>query len=118
MADWVQDINWLGHAASGIIGAVVALISKAFFGGVRVGQMQGAIEVSISDAERRVDDKLEATGQAFDETLRGLRQKINDVELTAEKRFLQKSDFEDFRKEYREDVRDLKALIRSGSGHQ
>lgn len=117
MADGVQDINWLGHAASGIIGAVVALISKAFFGGVRVGKMQGAIEVKITEAEQRIGTKIESETGAFDETLKGLRQKINDVELAAERRFLLKDDFDKFHQEYRDNTREIMQLIR-GSGHK
>lgn len=47
----------------------------------------------------------------FGETLKGLRQKINDVELDTERRFVAKDDFNDFREEYREDMRDLKKKI-------
>ena len=66
----------------------------------------------IDDAELRIEQKVEEGTSMFDETLKGLRQKINDVELDTEKYFLRKNEFDDFRKEYREDTRDIKAMIR------
>ncbi len=47
----------------------------------------------------------------FDETLKALRQKINDVELSTAKYFVAKGEFDDFRYEFREDMRDLKSKI-------
>lgn len=47
----------------------------------------------------------------FKESFEGLRRQQDDHKLDVEKRFLLKDDFRDFRDEYREDMRDLKASI-------
>ena len=47
----------------------------------------------------------------FDQMVGNIRQRINEVELEAQRNFVAKPDFEDFRKEYREDMRDLKNSI-------
>lgn len=73
--------------------------------------MNLALQEAVSMSEKQIESKIEEARQSFDETLKGLRQKINDVELDAERRFLLKNDFNDFREEYREDIRDLKALV-------
>jgi len=47
-----------------------------------------------------------------------IRQKINDVEINAERSFVSKRDFDEWRSEYREDMRDLKQSIASIAGKQ
>lgn len=51
------------------------------------------------------------TADEFRDTFAALRQKINDVELETERRFVDKDDFKNFVKEYREDTRDIKSAI-------
>lgn len=109
----MENFQW-GHLISGVVGAVAALVSRAFFGGIRIGQMQGAVDVKIADSERAMKQYIAAEVGAFDETFKGLRQKINDVELDVERRFLSKDDFNDFREEIRQDFREVKSLIRNG----
>lgn len=109
----IDSFHW-EHFATGLIGVVIGAIGKVFLGGIRVGRIQGALEMKIANSDKRTDEKLRTEIGAFDETLKGLRQKINDVELDVERRFLPKGDFNDFREEYREDMRDIKKLIRSG----
>ena len=61
--------------------------------------------------KNEVNESKEALVEQFKESFSGLRQKINDVELDAQKTFVNKDDFKEFREEYRDDMRDLKALI-------
>ena len=111
-----MDIQWM-HAAAGILGALCGAIGGIFVGGYRVGKIEGKLTLSIAESEKRIEDKVDIATAAFDETLKGLRQKINDVEKDALLRYLPKEEFNDFRGEYREDIRELKALIRNGNGH-
>ena len=107
-------MNWeWAHAVAAIIGAIFGAVGGIFVGGYRVGQIEGALQLSIAAGEKRIEAKLEEGVHDFDETLKGLRQKINDVELDTERRFLQKGEFDDFRKEYREDIREMKSLLRA-----
>lgn len=99
--------------------AVIALLAGGLGGLVarvwQVAQIEGRlklhIKTCISDCEKRFEEKVARATDAFDETLKALRQKINDVELDMVKHFVAKGDFDDFRAEYREDMRDLKNSI-------
>lgn len=97
--------------ASALVGAVGGLIAGVW----RVARIEQEVRKDlteqIDEAIRVHDDRLQAIAAQFDETLKGLRQKINDVELSTERHFVAKMDFDDFRKEYRVDMRDLKQSI-------
>src|SRR6266403_1913128 len=107
-AEWA---NFIIGALSAGGGALAGLVVGVW----RVARIEGRLKLylkdSISDCEKRFEDKVDRVTDVFDETLKGLRQKINDVELETERRFLPKGDFDDFRNEYREDMRDLKDSI-------
>lgn len=109
-----MNLEW-AHAFAAIIGAVFGMVGSIFTGGWRLGRIESRLklhfEQAMNESERRIEEKLEEGRQAYDETLKGLRQKINDVELDTERRFVAKDDFNDFREEYREDMRDLKKSI-------
>lgn len=49
----------------------------------------------------------------FKETFEGIRRQMDEHRFYTEKDFMKKEDFRDFRDEYREDMRDLKASIAS-----
>lgn len=110
----MADLEW-AHAIAALLGAVGGAAGGIFAGGWRLGRIEGRLKLSfqahINESEKRIEDKVEQARDAFDETLKALRQKINDVELGTERNFVPKNDFEDFRKEYREDMRDIKASI-------
>jgi hypothetical protein len=112
----MPGLEWL-HAITAALGALFGVVAGIFSGGWRLGRIEGRLKLHFQEAidvrEKRIEEKLDEARGSFDETLKGLRQKINDVELHAERRFLPKDDFNDFREEYREDMRDLKALISS-----
>lgn len=104
----VVELEW-AHAVVAVLGAVAGAASGIFAGGWRLGRIESRLKLSfqqaITDSEKRLEAKVDEERHAFDETLRALRQKINDVEMGAEKRFLQKEDFAEFRQEYRDDMK-------------
>lgn len=108
------DFQWV-QAISALLGAFIGLVGGIFSVGRHLGRMESRLKLdlvkSLGETEKRIEDNVQQSQNAFDETLKGLRQKINDVELGSEKRFLPKEEFGDFRQEYREDMRDLKELI-------
>ena len=69
------------------------------------------LQRDISKIDRSASDRNDKMSREFGETVAAVRQKINDVELNSERFFVAKGDFDDFRKEYREDMRDLKSSI-------
>ena len=104
----MAGLEW-AHAAAAIIGAMFGAAASIFTGGWRLGRIESRLKLhfqeAINESEKRIEEKVERAGSNFDETLKGLRQKINDVELDTERRFLLKDSFDDFREEYREDIR-------------
>lgn len=116
------------HLIIAVIAASVAAVGGLIGGVWRVSRIEQGIrddfKKDIADVENEARDRviaaearcaadIKAAGGIFDETLKGLRQKINDVELEMVRGFVSKPDFDEFRKEYREDMRDLKASIAS-----
>lgn len=95
----------LGSALFGGVGGLVAGVWRV----ARVHtDLRREITKEISEAMKALEEKVDHTVTQFDETLKGLRQKINDVELDTARSYVVREDFDDFRKEYREDMRDLK----------
>ncbi len=105
--DWP---HWISGIA-GFLGIVTGAASWLFRAGGIGPKMQTDFKTAVDSAERRIEDQMDAATQHFDETLRGLREKINAVELNTERHFLPKEDFNAFIREYREDMRDVKAML-------
>ena len=74
-------------------------------------ELRRDITQEIAEATHDLAEKIDNETGHFDETLRGLRQKINEVELHIERKFVGKEDFNSFREEWREDMRELKKNI-------
>lgn len=108
------NLEW-AHVIFAASGAVVGAVGGLIAGVWRIARIEAGLEMSIqtgiSASEKRFEEKVDRAAEQFDETLRAMRQKINDVELDAVKNFVAKPDFDDFRREYREDMRDLKHSI-------
>src|SRR6266436_1905528 len=105
-----------------MVGAAVGIISGTWKFASTVARMDRDIRKEFSDREARLyekiagaiadrEAKLSELSYQFDETLKALRQKINDVELSTSKYFVAKGEFDDFRSEFRVDMRDLKSKI-------
>lgn len=123
MADW----DWVKSAAQ-IAAPLITGIAGLFLGTWQAGKRQGKQE---SDAEaklkaeiaKELDAKIEgfkaemrtAVAEALEaneafiksvgDSFSALRQKINDVELETERRFLPRASFDSFVEEYRENQR-------------
>src|SRR5262245_23292685 len=110
MADW----EWI-HAALGVGGFAMGVGSTVFACGRWVGRaeerLKSEFKTALTESEKRIEEKVDEARTAFDETLRGLRQKVNDVEKDVVAKYLPREEFTDFRKEYREDMREIKASI-------
>ena len=102
------DLEWAHFLFAGL-GAIGGAAGGLIAGVWRVANIEHNIRKDftqdIAEATQELSDKLTSLAGNFDETLRGLRQKINDVELTSERRFLLRETFDDFREEYRDDVK-------------
>ena len=70
-------------------------------------EVRKEMAAQVTKSEARTDLLVEQ----FKETFDGIRRQIDEHRYYTEKDFLKKEDFKDFREEYREDMRDLKASI-------
>lgn len=108
------SFEW-AHVIIGAVSAVFGATGGLIAGVWRVAHIEQDLRKDFSqelaEAVHELGLKIENSGDQFDETLKGLRQKINDVELDSVRNYVAKPDFDDFRKEYREDMRDLKQSI-------
>lgn len=119
MASPSEGIEWL----HGVVAGVAAILGAAggFIGGVwrvariepslklkmqhDLGSMENDMREQITLAEHLIVGKIEEAASNFDETLKALRQKINDVELEMVRGYVSRPYFDEFRREYREDMR-------------
>jgi hypothetical protein len=109
-----NGIDWT-HILYIIVGAALGGISGLFAGIWRMArfepELRREITQEIAEATNEFEHRIENETGHFDETLRGLREKINDVELHIERKFVGKEDFNSFREEWRVDMRELKSSI-------
>lgn len=102
--DWARiAIEAAGWAASSMAGLVVGAWRGGRRSAIHDQKVKEDYDSKITAAERRGEVKVQTEIAAFRDTVIALRQKINDVELATERGFVAKPDFDDFRKEYRED---------------
>lgn len=102
------SLEW-AHVVIGGFSALAGGGAGLIAGVWRVARIEGRLKLSfqnsIRECEVRLELKVDQVTDAFDETLKGLRQKINDVELEGVRGFVAKPEFNDFREEYRQDQR-------------
>ncbi|SRR6266446_160708 len=119
LVEWVHIVLIV---AGWIVGAAVGLVAGTWKLASTVARIEKDIRRDFSDRESKLYEKIAGAiadreaklgdlANQFDETLKGLRQKINDVELSTIKNFVARNEFDDFRSEYREDMRDIKKGI-------
>lgn len=125
----MADINWGQVVATGGLGIVSGLGGWAV-GLWRWGRSSAEARHKVKeDYIARIDalrdqitasmTKVQATDAAarddlvgqFTESFNGIRRQFDEHKLDVERRFVPKEDFKDFRDEYRQDMRDIKALI-------
>ena len=121
--DWIEVAVKAGiPLASGVVGA--------FVGAWRWGRSSAEAEQAVKDDYNtkiralreemraamaahtlKADDGSDLLVSQFKEAFEGIRRQIDEHRFYTEKDFMKKEDFRDFRDEYREDMRDLKASI-------
>lgn len=106
--EWAHLVIGAAAASFGAIGGLVAGVWRV----ARIeGQIKEDFKTCIDDTKTEIEDKVENLVGQFQDTFAALRQKINDVELQTERLFVSKSGFDEFRKEYREDMANLMRKI-------
>lgn len=125
----MAEIEWGKIAAEAGI-SLLSGLSGLVFGAWKWGRSSARAEQAVKDDYNAkinaVDEKARADMAAyaqktdagndllvsqFKESFEGIRRQHDEHKLDIEKRFMLKDDFRDFREEYREDMRDLKASI-------
>ncbi len=66
---------------------------------------------AMADHEKASEGRVDLLVDQFQESFNGLRRQIDSDRLHTEREFMRKEDFRDFRDEYREDIREIKAKI-------
>lgn len=77
----------------------------------KINALREEVRTDMAAHALKIDSGNDLLVSQFKESFEGLRRQHDDHKLDVEKRFLLKDDFRDFREEYREDMRDLKASI-------
>lgn len=124
--DWTHIVAAIGAATVGAVGTWLVKVWRAGYSagkkdeGIRTlrSEFQNAMTDAIAKSEERFEEKVEELVSHFQETFQGLRQKINNVELDTERYFLRKDSFDDFRTEYRDDMRILMEKVDRLSGQR
>jgi hypothetical protein len=84
---------------------VKSALSEEF--NAKIDTLKESIVTKIANSEQQLEEKIIEAADHFSETLHGLREKINNVELNTEREFVPKSGFDEFRKEHRSDMQRL-----------
>ncbi|MGF6431505.1 hypothetical protein [Bradyrhizobium elkanii] len=77
----------------------------------KIGALRDEVRKDMASHVQKSDARNDLLVEQFKESFDGIRRQIDDHKLHTETRFLPKDDFRDFREEYREDMRELKAAI-------
>lgn len=97
--------------ASAGVGALTGLVVGVWHVARIEGQIKDDFKKCIDETKTEIEGRVEALVGQFQDTFAALRQKINDVELQTERLFVSKSGFDEFRKEYRDDMKSLMKKI-------
>ena len=77
----------------------------------KIRALREEVRTAIMTHAEKTDDGKELLVGQFKESFDGLRRQMDEHRFYTEKDFMKKEDFRDFREEYRDDMRDLKASI-------
>ena len=109
--DWAHALSAFGGA---IVGALLTIAGWLYRAGGKEPTMRLDFQRSLDEAEKRVETKVEDMTGHFHEYFEGIRRQQDEIKLSVERDFVRKDDFREFREEYRDDMRDLKAMIERG----
>lgn len=107
----MNDLAWIIPTAGFFLTIGITLFAAGRWVGASEERMKLQIKEDITSSERAFRETLETARTGFDETLKALRQKINDVENDHVKNYLSKNDWIEFRKEFREDMQNILAKL-------
>lgn len=77
----------------------------------KIATLRDEVRGTMTSHAQKVDEGNDLLVSQFKESFDGIRRQHDEHRIDVEKRFMLKDDFKEFREEYREDIRDLKALI-------
>jgi hypothetical protein len=103
--EWVYRIaNYAVPAFTGVLGVVGGIYGAGRRSAEREQAIKDELRGDMKSLKEELMDSSSALIEQFRESFAGIRQKINDVELDAQKNFVSKDDFKEFREEYRENT--------------
>lgn len=77
----------------------------------KINALRDEVRTNMASHAQKVEDGHDLLVSQFKESFEGIRRQHDDHKMVVEKEFLRKEDFRDFREEYREDTREIKASI-------
>lgn len=77
----------------------------------KIDELREQVRKDMASYAQKVEDGHDLLVSQFKESFEGIRRQHDDHKLDVERRFLPKEDFREFREEYREDMREIKASI-------
>ena len=77
----------------------------------KINALREEVRTAMAAHAQKTDDGKDLLVSQFKESFEGIRRQLDEHRFYTEKDFMKKEDFRDFREEYREDMRELKANI-------
>ena len=79
----------------------------------KIRALREEMRTAMATQAQKSADGSDLLVSQFKESFEGMRRQIDEHRFYTERDFVKKEDFKDFREEYRDDMRDLKAAIAS-----
>jgi hypothetical protein len=117
--EWIEIVLKAGIALTGGIGGLFIGVWKWGRSSAKKEQtlknqitaLREEVRNEMATHVRKIEDGHDDLVNHFEESFNGIRRQFDEHKYYTEKDFMKKEDFRDFREEYREDMRDLKASI-------
>jgi tRNA splicing ligase len=117
--EWIEAAIKAAFALSGGIGGLFIGVWKWGRSSAKAEQavknqitaLREEVRKEMAAHVRKIEDGHDDLVNHFEESFNGIRRQFDEHKYYTEKDFMKKEDFKDFREEYREDMRDLKASI-------